>query len=86
VPQEYYEALAEPLRERGRNEIGGLKSFGGLSVTNKLFHRVMADYMPKVGSLGHDMMFRSTTIQVFQLCMQLLVWLVWVELDQPDAA
>lgn len=27
-------------------------------------YRVMADYMPKVGSLGHDMMFRSTTIQV----------------------
>ena len=26
--------------------------------------RVMAEYMPKVGSLGHDMMFRSTTIQV----------------------
>ena len=24
----------------------------------------MRDYMPKRGSLGHDMMFRSTTIQV----------------------
>ena len=25
--------------------------------------RIMRDYMPKRGSLGHDMMFRSTTIQ-----------------------
>lgn len=29
--------------------------------------RVMADYMPRVGTLGHDMMFRSTTIQVRKL-------------------
>ena len=29
--------------------------------------RVMRDYMPHVGSLGHDMMFRSTTIQVCQI-------------------
>ena len=26
--------------------------------------RIMREYMPKVGTLGHDMMFRSTTIQV----------------------
>lgn len=31
-----------------------------------LQRRVMADYMPRVGNLGHDMMFRSTTIQVSQ--------------------
>ncbi|DBA66208.1 TPA: Glutamate--cysteine ligase B, chloroplastic [Trebouxia sp. C0005] len=27
-------------------------------------YRIMREYMPKVGTLGHDMMFRSTTIQV----------------------
>lgn len=27
-------------------------------------YRIMREYMPKVGSMGHDMMFRSTTIQV----------------------
>ena len=26
--------------------------------------RIMREYMPKVGTMGHDMMFRSTTIQV----------------------
>ena len=26
-------------------------------------YNIMRDYMPKVGSLGHDMMFRSCTIQ-----------------------
>ena len=26
--------------------------------------RIMREYMPKRGGLGHDMMFRSTTIQV----------------------
>lgn len=27
-------------------------------------YKIMREYMPKVGTLGHDMMFRSTTIQV----------------------
>jgi glutamate--cysteine ligase len=27
-------------------------------------YHIMREYMPKRGSLGHDMMFRSTTIQV----------------------
>ncbi len=30
-------------------------------------HRIMREYMPKRGTLGHDMMFRSCTIQVRQL-------------------
>ncbi len=33
--------------------------------------RIMREYMPKVGTMGHDMMFRSTTIQVG--CQALLV-------------
>ncbi len=30
-------------------------------------HRIMREYMPKRGTLGHDMMFRSCTIQVRHL-------------------
>jgi glutamate--cysteine ligase len=30
----------------------------------KYRYKIMREYMPKVGTLGHDMMFRSTTIQV----------------------
>jgi glutamate--cysteine ligase len=33
-------------------------------VMPKSRYRIMADYMPKVGSLGLDMMFRSATVQV----------------------
>eukprot|EP00891_Asterochloris_glomerata_P008226 jgi/Astpho2/8226/fgenesh1_pm.00122_%23_3_t len=30
----------------------------------KYRYKIMREYMPKVGTMGHDMMFRSTTIQV----------------------
>lgn len=30
----------------------------------RFLHRIMREYMPKRGTLGRDMMFRSTTIQV----------------------
>ena len=36
----------------------------GCTPSLSLVCRIMRNYMPKVGTLGHDMMFRSTTIQV----------------------
>ena len=30
-------------------------------------YEIMRNYMPKVGSLGLDMMFRTCTVQVFKI-------------------
>ena len=38
-----------------------------------LLYRIMREYMPTRGTLGHDMMFRSCTIQVSLTCSLTLI-------------
>ena len=57
--------IAEPLGMRFLNlGMSPLWSRAETPVMPKGRYKIMADYMPKVGSKGLDMMFRTTTVQV----------------------
>jgi hypothetical protein len=53
---------------RGAVDVGKRRPRQLEPVMPKSRYRIMAGYMPKVGSLGLDMMFRTATVQVNLSC------------------